>query len=431
MLPFDEISALPGSDVLTVHRLPGGPDPLVVARAAAGRGRVSYFASDGTALTGLGIAWAAPTVAGGDRFHVADAELAELRLDPAAHLVVGFAFDPDGGLGETWDGFPPLAVELPEVAVVRSDAGTEVVVALAPGRTGADVAATWGDLTDPGPPRAHHPTEIQIEADPPASRYVEAVADAVREIRSNGLTKVVLGRSLEIRSDTAARPFDLVAALGAEHPDAYLYALERDGASFVGATPELLVSVRNGVFQSRPFAGTAPRGRNDAEDQAIAAALLSSHKDRHEHRVMVDDIVARLEPVVPSIAVSEASVQPLRYVQHLVTRITGSVPPGTTILGLAAALHPTPAVGGVPLDDARAMIAKLEDVDRGWYAGGVGWLDGAGNGEVAVALRCALLRGGTARLFAGSGIVADSDPDAELDETSWKFRALLRHLGET
>jgi isochorismate synthase EntC len=135
--------------------------------------------------------------------------------------------------------------------------------------------------------------------------------------------------------------------------------------------------------------------------------------------------------VVPSISVSEPSVQRLRYVQHLVTRITGSVPPGTTVLGLSAALHPTPAVGGVPGDQALAMIDKLEGLDRGWYAGGVGWVDGAGNGEVAVALRCALLRGTTAHLFAGSGIVADSVPEAELDETTWKFRALLRHLGES
>ena len=189
--------------------------------------------------------------------------------------------------------------------------------------------------------------------------------------------------------------------------------------------------MRDGLLSSLPFAGTAPRGRNDAEDQAIAAGLLSSAKDRHEHRVMVDDIRERLEPLVPSLAISEPSVQPLRYVQHLVTRITGPVPPGTTILGLAGALHPTPAVGGVPLDEAMAMIEKLEGIDRGWYAGGVGWLDGAGNGEVAVALRCALLRGTTARIYAGSGIVAESDPESELDETSWKFRALLRHLGET
>lgn len=431
MLPLDAISALPASRDLVVHRIASDVDPLTVARAAHDAEHVSFIGSSRTAITALGSAWTAPTGAGGNRFHRADAELAELRLDPAARLVTGFSFDPDGSPGDEWIGFPPLLVELPELAVVRDGDRREVVVALRPGVSGAEVADRWSHLVHPGPSRHHHPSAIRIEADPTAAHYVEAVARAVEDIRSNGLTKVVLGRSLVIDSDTPTRPFDLVAALVAEHPDAYHYAFLRDGTAFVGATPELLVAVRDGVMSSLPFAGTAPRGRNDAEDQAIAAGLLSSAKDRHEHRVMVDDIRERLEPLVPSLAVSEPSVQPLRYVQHLVTRITGPVPPGTTILGLAGALHPTPAVGGVPLDEAMAMIEKLEGMDRGWYAGGVGWLDGAGNGEVAVALRCALLRGTTARIFAGSGIVADSDPESELDETSWKFRALLRHLGET
>ena len=431
MLPYGAIAALPAAEALTVHRLPTTASPRLVARAAAHHDHVSYFASAGTELVALGVAWSAGPAPGQDRFHVADADLAELRLDPAAHLVLGFAFDPDGVPGEGWDGFPPLTVELPEVTVVRSGDRVEVVVALAAGRSGSDVAAKWADLEDPGPVRPHHPSEIHVEAEPPADRYRESVADAVRELRSNGIRKVVLSRSLVIRSDTPAHPFDLVAALADEHPDAYLYAFQRDGAAFVGATPELLVEVRDGVMWSVPFAGTAPRGHNDAEDRAIAARLLRSSKDRFEHRVMVDDIMRRLEPIVPSVAVSAPSVQPLGYVQHMVTRITGPVPPGTTILGLASALHPTPAVGGVPLEDAMALIDKLESIDRGWYAGGIGWLDGAGNGEVAVALRCALIRGASARLFAGSGIVADSDPDAELDETTWKFRAVLRHLGET
>ncbi|MEX1286919.1 MAG: isochorismate synthase [Acidimicrobiia bacterium] len=430
MLPLEQVAGLPAPETLTLHRLSTDLDPLTVARAADPSERVAYFASGDVELAGLGVAWSAPSGVDGDRFHLADAELAEARLDPAAHLVVGFAFDPDRP-GELWDGFPPLALELPELAVVRRESVTELVVALRPGRSGAEVAADWAHVTDPGPVRAHHPSELQIEADPPAARYLEAVAEAVDDIRSNGLTKVVLGRSLVIRSDTPARPFDLMAALAAEHPDAYRYALRRGEAAFVGATPELLVSLRDGLLASRPFAGTAPRGRNDAEDQALAGGLLASAKDRWEHRVMVDDIIVRLEALVPSISVSEPSVERLRYVQHLVTRITGSVPPGTTVLGLSAALHPTPAVGGVPADQALAMIDKLEGLDRGWYAGGVGWVDGAGNGEVAVALRCALLRGTSAHLFAGSGIVADSIPEAELDETTWKFRALLRHLGES
>jgi isochorismate synthase EntC len=118
-------------------------------------------------------------------------------------------------------------------------------------------------------------------------------------------------------------------------------------------------------------------------------------------------------------------------VQHLVTHIEGSPANGISVLGFAGALHPTPAVGGVPLEEALARIGKLEAIDRGWYAGGIGWVSGDGDGEIAVALRCALLRGGVSHLYAGNGIVADSDPDLELEETRWKFRALHQHLGES
>lgn len=426
----DDLGAVPAPETLTLLRFETDALPERVARAARPGDRVSFFASPTVELVGLGTAWSLDVHHDDRRFRLADAELAELRLDPDAHVLVGFSFDPHGPRRTEWDGFASLSLVLPEVTVVRRGDTSHVIVALRPGRSGADVAAEWGSLGDPGPLRPHHPSRIQVEAEPSADAHVAAVQKAVDSIRSNGLLKVVLSRSLVLRSDTPPRPFDLVAELATEHPDAYRYAFARDGAVFVGATPELLVEVHDGVMRSVPLAGTGPRGHNDAEDQAIAARLLSSHKDRFEHRVMVDDIVSRLDPLVPSLVVSAPSVQPLGYVQHLVTRITGVLPPGVTLLGLAGAVHPTPAVGGVPLGDAMAVIDDLEHIDRGWYAGGVGWIDGAGNGEIAVALRCALIRGTVSRLFAGGGIVAESDPLTELDETSWKFRAILRHLGE-
>ena len=182
---------------------------------------------------------------------------------------------------------------------------------------------------------------------------------------------------------------------------------------------------------SVPFAGTAPRGRHGAEDTQIAARLLDSAKDREEHRIMVDDILTRLRPHTTGVAASDPAVERFRHVQHLVTHIEGSCSNGINVLGLAGALHPTPAVGGVPLEEALARIGKLEGIDRGWYSGGIGWVSGDGDGEIAIALRCALLRGGVSRLYAGNGIVADSDPDLELEETRWKFRALHQHLGES
>jgi menaquinone-specific isochorismate synthase len=196
---------------------------------------------------------------------------------------------------------------------------------------------------------------------------------------------------------------------------------------FVAASPELLVSVTGDIVRSHPMAGTAPRGGDPATDQRLAASLLASTVYRHEHQVTIDAVHDTLLGWCSYVDYeAEPSVVPVANVQHLATLVEGRLSqPSPSVLELVAALHPTPAVAGRPLDAAVRWIADNEGIDRGRYAGTAGWVDGAGNGAWAVSVRCAEIDGPTARLWAGNGIVAGSDPTTELAETRAKLQAML------
>jgi isochorismate synthase EntC len=195
-----------------------------------------------------------------------------------------------------------------------------------------------------------------------------------------------------------------------------MYAFRRDGRTFVGATPERLVRTDGRSFRTVAVAGTVARGAHAEEDAVLARRLLASEKDREEHAIVVAAIRDLLSPVADSLTVAtEPGVMTLRFVQHLVTEIRGTLPEGRGLLALGERLHPTPAVGGDPRDVALALIDEHEGFDRGWYSGPIGWLGADGDGELCVALRC--------------GIVADSDPDAEWEESRIKLRAVVSALG--
>jgi isochorismate synthase len=198
----------------------------------------------------------------------------------------------------------------------------------------------------------------------------------------------------------------------------------------VGASPELLISRQGSEVRANPLAGSAPRSGDKDEDRANAAALAASAKDREEHAIVVDAIVAALQPLSATLTWDpEPVLLETANVWHLSTRFRGRlVDPAPTALDLALALHPTPAVAGAPTDGALAAIGQLEGFSRGAYAGPVGWVDADGNGTWAIALRCALLSRDRATLYAGAGIVAASDPAEEIDETDRKFRASLDAL---
>jgi isochorismate synthase len=273
-------------------------------------------------------------------------------------------------------------------------------------------------------------TEVQLREVPPGSDYEDAVRVAVARIRGGEMRKVVLARTIEVTAGRRLDPRLLAGRLRAVDPDAYTFAVPTDEGVLVGASPELLVSRRGREVRSNPLAGSAPRSGNPEEDRANADALVGSSKEREEHAIVVDAVVDTLRPFCVELTWDpEPVLRETPNVWHLSTRFRGVLresPP--TALELLAALHPTPAVAGAPREAALDTIAELEPFDRDRYAGPVGWVDAEGDGVWAIALRCAELRGDRAILYAGAGIVADSEPARELDETERKFRAFLDAL---
>ncbi len=254
----------------------------------------------------------------------------------------------------------------------------------------------------------------------------EVVGFARDRILAGDLDKAVLARELRLRTDHPIDPAVVLDLLRGTFPSAILFSVD----GFIGASPELLVAREGDVVRAHPLAGTAPRASDPATDASNASALLGSTKDRWEHRITIDWLLDTLLPFCSYVdAEPEPTIVTLANVHHLGTLVEGRLSsPASSVLELVAALHPTPAVGGQPQQVALDLIEGLERADRGRYAGPCGWLDGAGNGAFAVGLRSAEIVGTEARIFAGVGVVDDSDPAAELAETRSKFQAMLGAL---
>lgn len=276
--------------------------------------------------------------------------------------------------------------------------------------------------------------QIRVRPEPEPEEYAEAVARATKAIARGDLRKVVLARTVLVNAGRDLDAKQLAWRLRAVDPSCYVFAVPQPspaGASvLVGATPELLVRRRDRLVEAMPLAGSSPRYGDPSRDRASADALFRSAKDREEHAVVVEDVARVLRAFCDRVEhPHEPELLGTANVWHLATPFRGRLhDPNVTALDLVAALHPTPAVCGTPREAAREALDALEPIDRGGYAGPVGWMDADGDGEWAIALRCAEITGSTARLFAGAGIVADSVPEAEVDETERKFRALLDAL---
>ncbi len=424
---------LPGTaDELRVAAVPSDVAPLDLVRAGApAAGRAVYFSTPGgIEVGGLSAAWRA-TTSGTDRLARLSAQAAASGLPPDTVLLTGFSFQEDGPTGSAWDGYPAAVAMLPAASVVRRAGAAQLVVAVPAGVDPAERLAALGELQRPEPVALPDAGEVTIESHPPPGVWRDLVAHTVEAIAGEAFTKVVLAREVVIRSRAVAEPFGVLHLLREGHPQCFAFGWQEGDATFVGATPELLVARRGEVVRSEPLAGSAPRGEGE-EDGRFGQSLLVSSKDLAEHAPVVDDIAARLRLLTTGLAVPAKPVlRRFGHVQHLATEIEGRLVVDRTVLELAGELHPTPAVGGVPRGEALAYIDKVETSDRGWYTGGVGWCLPGGDGELAVSLRCGLFRGGAAHLYAGNGIVAGSDPQAELEETRWKFRPLADLLTVT
>ena len=273
---------------------------------------------------------------------------------------------------------------------------------------------------------AYLPAEVRwSDGSLTAPGWEQAVSTAVDRIKAGGLRKVVLARDLYASASADIDIRILLARLAARAPDCYTFSC----AGLVGATPELLIRREGRDVSSLVLAGTMARGGSQADDAALSAALLASAKDAEEHQYSVDSVRDLLTPHCLDLSVDPRPflLQMPDY-QHLATKVTGVLAGDTSALELAASLHPTAAICGTPTGAALELIRELEGMDRGRYSGPVGWVDYRGNGEWGIALRCGQVDGSRARLFAGCGIVAGSQPQAELAETETKFRPMRRAL---
>jgi isochorismate synthase len=349
--------------------------------------------------------------------------------------VGGFAFAPDGGGSPQWSSFPPALLTLPELALVRHRGRSWLTVAaLAGAGTDPERIADrlrWrlsGLRADPLPLLDPSPAggAVAIASAAPPERHERAVAVATERIRSGGLEKVVLAREVRVEAPSAQDPAALFGALRDLFGSCFCFCCGSPEGSFLGASPELLVRRAGAGAASVALAGSTRRSADPAVDAHLGEQLLRSGKDRSEHAIVarwIDRTLAARSVWVET--EREPRVVKVANIQHLATPIRAQLAEPLSAIELAGLLHPTPAVAGEPRAAALEAIEQLEDLDRGWYAGPVGWMDAAEDGELCVALRSALLRDRTAHLYAGGGIVADSVPAHELAETEVKLEALL------
>lgn len=337
--------------------------------------------------------WLARTI--GDAF-VDD----DLRLPGTGPIAFGtFTFDPDA---------PGSVLTVPKAVLARRDGiswfttiGPPAPALLAPPRQPGVITYSDGALTAP--------------------QWQHAVARAIARIKAGHLEKVVLARDLHAHTDIPIDIRLLLRRLAHRYPGCYTFTC----AGLTGATPELLVRRTGRTVESLVLAGTIPRGSTPHDDTTRAAALMASPKDRHEHHCAIQSVRDALTPLCDDLTLPRTpQLLTLPNVVHLATPVRGRLADGASVLDVLAALHPTAAVGGTPTRAALALIKELEGMDRAGYAGPVGWIDSRGDGEWGIALRCAHIDGTHARLFAGCGIMADSDPAVELIEAQAKLRVM-------
>jgi isochorismate synthase len=432
--------------------LPTGVDPTEVVCASRRRGE-HWFVFEQPDRGRAALAGAGKVVelhaAGSERFKSVAERWRKLSAaaigDPTegaesggAVAVGGFSFAPDGGGSPHWAGFEPASLVVPEVALSRRerDGQTLVRITLAalaspddvPDELLARLLARVSELRqrplpllDPAPAG-----RFQVASAMPPEHFESAVARAGELIAAGQIEKIVLAREVLVH---APAPYDPAAVLGVlreEFPSCFTFCVGRGDAAFVAASPELLIRREGHRVSTLALAGSTRRSADPAVDAHLGEQLLRDESYREEHAIVARRIERTLRPHAVWVAAApEPELVRIANIQHLATPIRAQMASPVDALQLVGLMHPTPAVGGEPLASAAPLIPALEGLDRGWYAGPVGWTDAAGDGEFCVALRCALLRGSVARCYAGNGIVRDSAPAAELAETEVKLQALL------
>ena len=351
----------------------------------------------------------------------------------------GFAFDPEGASTPAWSSFSPASMVLPEVSICRQgDEGFLTVnVVVSPGDDADAIVERLtkrlnGLRADPLPLLDPHPTgRTEIRSVLPPGEFEAAVDAATGRIGEGEMSKVVLAREVAVEAPSAHDPGAVFGGLREQFPSCFCFCAGTPEAAFLGASPELLIRRSGAGASTVALAGSTRRSSDPAVDDHLGEQLLRSDKNRREQRIVSERIVRKLRPHSVWVQTApEPELVKVANIQHLATPVIAQLAEPRSAVELAGMLHPTPAVGGEPWPDSATTIAELERMDRGWYAGPVGWMDATEDGEFCVALRSALLRDREARLFAGVGVVAGSDPAAELEETEVKLQALLPLVAE-
>lgn len=353
-------------------------------------------------------------------------------------LFGGFSFDPLNDKESEWTNFPQAYFAVPTFQLILKGEQAYVSIHLITEQQGSFAefealrkerdklihAAQVSEVDKYDKPQAIGHLELRKE------EYLHSIQQVTDIIKAEKVEKVVIARALKLEFDKKLSPTAALYQVSNEQPESFLFGLEAEEQFFFGATPERLVKVEDKKALSTCLAGSTPRGKTVEKDTELGNALLTDPKNRGEHQYVVNMISEVFEAYCSQASVPKLpKLMKIRDIQHLYTPVEGNLNPGATLFDLVEALHPTPALGGEPKLEAMEMIREYEALNRGYYAAPVGWIDAKGDGEFAVAIRSALLDGKEAYLYAGGGIVADSTPQSEYDETWVKFRPMLRALG--
>lgn len=433
-----------------VERLPVAPAAIAFLDAGAamlGSGTLWEQPGAGLAFVGAGSAWEMRATGPG-RFGQISAAMRDVaaRLvrddDAAFPCIGGFAFSEQGDAAHVWNDFPDAGLIVPQVLFQKDgdEALLRVTVQVEPRSLAADVEQQMLDLfalarrwCTARPPVHENVSNVRAQSFPSRTSWESSVATAVALIRQGTLAKIVLAREERLLAESPFSPFSTLARLRQFDSTATIFAMQSGGAWFLGASPERLVRLDDNRVDVTCLAGSIGMGCDQDERRWLAGRLLASEKDREEHEIVVRSTMSALAKVCEKVTRLPGTprVAAARSVQHLETPVSARMCEAGTVLDLVERLHPTPAVGGFPAERALSIMREIEAIDRGWYAGPFGWTDLDGSGEFVVAIRSALLSGRMASVFAGSGIVADSVPSAEYEETSLKLRPMLSALGAT
>ena len=351
----------------------------------------------------------------------------------------GHSFNPQSDSDKTWGEFPRACYILPECLATLNPDGCWLTISKMVTKSdnpnsllrefSRNCTHYEKRLPVTLPPLRHVPVD-KFKDIPNRKEYDEIIYSVLEEIRPEKLEKVVISRSHQVKVGKEFSVVSAVQVLRNMYPKCtnFFFSFPKAGI-FFGATPERLIRKNGQQITTEALAGTIDRGRNMEEDRLLAETLFDSHKEREEHRFVIEQIKGRLETIIPEIEIPyEPIVLKLKNVQHLKTPISGVLENGEKILDLVKLLHPTPAVAGTPLKRAMEVIGKLEPHDRGWYSGPVGWIDPKGNGDFFVALRSALVKNEEAHIFVGGGIVSESLPEQEWHETELKLQPIISAL---